>query len=69
MEHFMNKKTKKIASLVLGLTLVGTTMTSCMGSKSSCAGMGDKSNPSEKAKAKGSCSANGSCGANGCGSN
>jgi len=63
----MNKRTKKIASLVLGLTLVGTTMTSCMGSKSSCAGMGDKSNPSGKAKA--SCSANGSCGASGCGSN
>jgi len=52
----MNKKSKKIASLVLGVALAGSAMTGCMGAKSSCSGMKDKT--TKKA----------SCGASGCGS-
>lgn len=51
----MNKKTKKIASVVLGIALTSATLVSCSGSnkslKSSCASM-----------SKGTCSANGNCG-------
>lgn len=61
----MNKKAKKVASVVLGTALMGATIVGCAGSKSSCSNMGSKSSCSnmEKKTMK-----KASCGSSGCGS-
>ena len=61
----MNKKAKKVASVVLGTALMSATMIGCAGSKSSCSNMGGKSSCSNMDKKT---MKKASCGASGCGS-